>query len=374
MATSSNRVQDSPAQVGQRCIPKVRLSLPESGPGEARIGPLIELPQLLRELKVSPELVFRQAGVSSRLFDDPDNCVRPELIRPLLSVCAKLSGRGDFGLLLGSRFTLDNLGLLGAVMKNSVTVGEAIERLVVHLHFYDRAGVPVMIRLESSSVFLGYSLRHPQIPGTDQLLDASIAIAHRILRQLCGPAWQARFVQFSHRRPGTITLYHRVFGPRVGFDASLSGVSFASSWLEHGISGADKTLGNKLHRELWNAEQSPDIGLAEQVQCVLYQLMPCGDISAASVARRFGFSERTLRNKLQAEGTSMQCLLAETRFELARHFLHSTGLPIAQIGAALCYANMAVFSRAFRGWAGLSPRQWRAAHRESDLVPAAQVD
>jgi len=361
-------------QVGQQGFHAIRLSLPVSGPGEARIGPLIELPQLLTELKVSPELVFRQAGVSSRLFDDPENCVRPELIRHLLCCCAKLSGRGDFGLLLGSRFTLDKFGLLGDVMKNSVTVGEAIERLVLHLHFYDRAAIPLMIQTGHSSVLLGYSLRHPQIPGTVQLLDAAIAVAHRIMRRLCGSAWRAQYVQFSHRRPGKITTYHRVFGPHVSFDAGLSGVTFAASWLEHRIIGADTDLGKKLNRELWHAEQRSGISLTEQVQCVLYQLMPCGDTSAVSVARRFGFSERTLRNKLQAEGTSMQRLLAETRFELARHFLHGTALPIARIAAALCYANMAAFSRAFRAWAGVSPRQWREAHRESDTGLAEQLD
>jgi len=374
MGTSSNRIKDPPLQVGQARFHAARLSLPVSGPGEARIGPLIELPQLLRELKVSPELAFRRSGVPSSLFDDPDSCIRPESIRRLLSVCVKLSGRSDFGLLLGSRFTFDTFGMLGDLMKNSVTVSEAIERLVLHLHFYDRAAIPVMIRTEGSSVFLGYSLRHPEIPGTEQLLDAAIAIAHKMLRKLCGSAWRAQFVQFSHRRPGKITPYHRVFGPHVGFDAGLSGVLFAASWLDHEIDGADPALGNKLNRELWNAEQSSGISFAEQAQCVLHQLMPCGSTSAASVARRFGFSERTLRNKLQAEGTSMQRLLADTRFELARHFLHSTGLPIAQIAAALCYANLAVFSRAFHGWAGISPRQWRAAHRAGDSVPAARND
>ena len=81
------------------------------------------------------------------------------------------------------------------------------------------------------------------------------------------------------------------------------------------------------------------------------------------MARLFGYSERTLRQKLSDEGTSMRRLLTATRFELARHLLGSTGLSISRIAAALCYADSAVFSRAFHGWAGMSPRQWRNANR-----------
>jgi AraC-like DNA-binding protein len=80
------------------------------------------------------------------------------------------------------------------------------------------------------------------------------------------------------------------------------------------------------------------------------------------VARLFGISERTLRQKLQAEGTSMQRLLAQTRFELARHLLLNTRQPMSLIAAALCYADSAVFSRAFHAWAGMGPKAWRARH------------
>jgi AraC-like DNA-binding protein len=55
----------------------------------------------------------------------------------------------------------------------------------------------------------------------------------------------------------------------------------------------------------------------------------------------------------------MQRLLADTRHELARHLLLNTDLPVSQIATNLGFAEPATFSRAFRSWAGTSPRQWR---------------
>jgi AraC-like DNA-binding protein len=45
---------------------------------------------------------------------------------------------------------------------------------------------------------------------------------------------------------------------------------------------------------------------------------------------------------------------------LARQLLSSTNLSVTKIAAALHYADPNIFSRAFRNWAGSSPKQWRA--------------
>jgi AraC-like DNA-binding protein len=98
---------------------------------------------------------------------------------------------------------------------------------------------------------------------------------------------------------------------------------------------------------------------AEQVECALPQFVLNGATSADDVARFFGIHQRTLRKRLRADGTHLQKLVDQTRFGLARQLLRDTGLPVLEIAAALHYSDPNVFSRAFRNWAGASPRQWR---------------
>jgi AraC-like DNA-binding protein len=328
--------------------------------GKSRLGPIIGLPRLLEELGVSPAQAFRAAGIRRSLFDDPENRISLDALCRLLSVCETLTGRPDFGLLLGARFTLADFGTLGVIMSNSASLAEAVRMLMLHFHFYDRAAIPVFLRSESEHVFLGYSLCHPATANTAQLQDTAMVVAYRMLRELCGSAWQPLFVQFSHHRPGgSVASYRRVFGSGLRFDAVLCGLSFAASWLEQPIAGADPARSRSLNKALQKMEACWPVSVAEEVQCILHQLLPGGSVTSTTVAQLFGCSERTLRQKLRSEGTSMQYLLANTRFELARHLLQSTELPMSQIAAALCYADSAVFSRAFNGWAGMSPRQWR---------------
>jgi AraC-like DNA-binding protein len=323
------------------------------------------LPGVLQQFGVQPRDALRQAGLSPQLFASAENTITQQALCRLFAVCAELTGRDDFGLQVGARFSLPNFGLLGELMRNSATAAEAIRMLILHLHFYDRLAVPLLYTASPASVFLGYVPQHPAMPGIGHLLDAAIAVAYRTMRALCGPTWQPRDVQLSHRRPASAEPYRRLFGQGVHFDAEMSGLVFDSTWLEHRLDGANPELFHDLTAVLLASKSGWPISLGEEVQCIVLRLLHGGGVSSAGVAQLFGVSERTLRSRLQAEGTSLQQLLADARFELAMHLLGDTELPVSRIAAALCYADPAVFSRAFQGWAAMSPRQWRNLNRKN---------
>jgi len=82
----------------------------------------------------------------------------------------------------------------------------------------------------------------------------------------------------------------------------------------------------------------------------------------ADMAQQLHLSERTLKRRLQAEGTSYQQLLDQVRQRDAMKLLGNPALPIAQVAEAVGYADPANFARAFAKWTGLSPRDWRTRH------------
>ena len=74
---------------------------------------------------------------------------------------------------------------------------------------------------------------------------------------------------------------------------------------------------------------------------------------------------RRLRERLEAEGSSVKGLLEDLRYELARQLLEESRLPIGEIAATLQYSKPGAFSRAFKGWTGRTPRQWRQTATQS---------
>jgi AraC-like DNA-binding protein len=60
------------------------------------------------------------------------------------------------------------------------------------------------------------------------------------------------------------------------------------------------------------------------------------------------------------DGTSFSEVLEAVRFKMAVHRLLTSDAKLRQIGQDLGYRDYANFSRAFRRWAGVSPRHYRA--------------
>ena len=340
--------------------PQPSRPLAVSGPGEARVGAVLAIPEVLAEAGVAPHRAFARAGVDPRLFEDPDNRIAFEVLGNLLDACVALTGCRHFGLRVGERFDLNSFGALGQLMRQCATVGDAIRTLVLHLHLHDRGAAPLLLATDPGCVVLGYSIYRRDTPAAAQIYNCAIAIANRVLRELCGPRWKALRVQFAHSRLDSTVPYRQAFGTSVHFDAEISAIVFASSWLERPIAGADPAAHALLAKAMRDAQADGAMSFAEQVQRVLHQMVPSGTASADAAATLFGIHERTLRRRLEEEGTSLQQLINDTRFELARQLLENTELPVSRIALAMQYADANAFSRAFRGWAGVSPTQWRA--------------
>ncbi len=332
---------------------------PAARDGEVRIGPVAAIPALLRKFGVKPSLPFMRAGVPLHAFKNPENRIAFDALGRLLSECSTATACPHFGLLVGECFELEGLGDIGYLMRNSATVGEALRGLLLHLYLHDRGAVPILINLDASYVLLGYSIYRHGTPGTPHLYDTAIAIGYRALKGICGAHWNAAHVQFSHGRPNDPRPYRRIFGSKVRFDAEVSGIVFPSSWLDQTIPGADPQLRELVMRAIQQARASSTMSFPDVVRAALHQMVLSGTASADNVALLFGIHERTLRKRLTAEGTNLQQLVGQTRFELAKQLLENTRLPISDIASALHFADAAVFSRAFRNWSKTSPRNWR---------------
>jgi AraC-like DNA-binding protein len=79
------------------------------------------------------------------------------------------------------------------------------------------------------------------------------------------------------------------------------------------------------------------------------------------VAAKPGLSERSLRRRLAAEGTSFADVVAGQRSHAALHLLADDRLRLPDVADRLGYATAASFGRAFRRWYGVSPRAYMSA-------------
>ncbi len=326
---------------------------------DVRVGPLAPLAGLLREWQVDPAPVFAAGGLPADAFDDTQGRVPFRSGAAVLVQAAKASGRDEIGLLLGERFSVDSFGLLGGLMRQARTVGEALNDFHRFFHLQDRGAALYLSRRGPDTVALGYSVLDADTPGTAIVYDLALMVGMQLLRALAGSAFAAEEVSLIRPQPRHPSVYRRGFGAPVVFGASLAEIRFAARWLDWPVAGGGGSARAAAERAARAAEAEVVPGFATHARAVAQELLACGDVSAQRVADALGLHERTMRRRLAREGTGYHEVIAAARQELAQQLLRETPLPLAAIAAALGYADAPAFVRAFRAWAGCTPGQWR---------------
>ena len=97
-----------------------------------------------------------------------------------------------------------------------------------------------------------------------------------------------------------------------------------------------------------------DDSCAARVRSALMELLPSGECTIDDVAKKLGYSKRSLQRKLQGEDTNFH-----TRELLARTYLANTDMTTEDIAFLLGYQESGAFLRAFTVWTGQTVNEYR---------------
>ncbi len=82
-------------------------------------------------------------------------------------------------------------------------------------------------------------------------------------------------------------------------------------------------------------------------------------LCAEDLANYLCITQRTLRRKLSAQGTSFRCIIQEFRCEAAKKLILETRLTIEDIGYSIGFSDVSNFRAAFKKWTGQTPSSMR---------------
>lgn len=332
--------------------------------GVQRCGIFGELPEMLRTYGVDPEPLLVKYGLKTDDFGDRDRPLPFASIVRLLDECARVTGAGMFGYLLGSRARIDHLGIIGEMVRNAPTLGHAFRNFVENHHRYVRGGAPYVVEQDpyivrhKDEVLIGYRCLISGLPALQFLL-ASVGAGVALVLELSG------------QRPKTILLGCRedaipadefraaVKPATVVFNAHHFGFTYQKSVVDLPIAGADPLMYQqalKWVQGYWN-DLEPDF--ADQIKRLLLPALHAERAHMGLVCEATGLSPRTINRRLAEQGTTLRTLVNESRYSIARQLLRHTHLPVAAVAQVMGYSEAGVFVRAFRQWSGSTPDTWR---------------
>jgi len=344
------------------------------GPNE-KVYPVVKIAMVVESL--------RDEGVSSREALAGIHISETQLASPAVRVSAnqvmesyrnaiRLSPNPHFAYHTGLRFHVSTYGMYGFAILSSTdfrrTMAFAVE--------YHQLAAPLVdvqfLEQDKDAAWTMAPLPYPQVDAQlyKFIVELQAGVHVSLHRDIMGQSFCPSELHFTFGRPRGAKKDDAIFDCPVRYGQPENKLVFAAAWLN-----GKPNLGNEVTFSEVSAlcdrllrELELNTGLAGRVRQIFLACMS-QPTSFDLIARRLKMSPRTLRRKLEQEGTSFRELIDELRAHAAIKYVRDTDLTIEDIAFALGFSDAAAFRHAFRRWTKSAPHEYRRAR--IDIEPAS---
>jgi AraC-like DNA-binding protein len=245
------------------------------------------------------------------------------------------------------------------MMMNCKTLGEAFEKSArYHRIIGNLIEGNAHLKFNKIKVTL---ITPPHAPEMSRhCYEATISSSVRMMRTLTGRDINPLEVTFIYPEPDSRSEYERVFQCPVLFGQKDNSFTIDMNVIFTPIKYANPDMleyfENYAQEFLADIERQNEY--ARTVTKIILSKLDDEGLSIKKVAREMSVSVRTLQNRLKDEGVIFSELLTDTRQKLAKKYLQED-YSVEQITYLLGFSEPSVFRKAFKKWAGVTPRQFR---------------
>ena len=303
------------------------------------------------------------AGIEPKLLEHPHERVGIDSYVALYNLLARTFDDESFGLFPAPA----PVGTL-EFLARSVITSRSLQDVLARGARFLRLVVPALqVTLELREDVAQLHMREPRALQATPEDPRRVFAFEWMLRLLHGLAcWMVKreialdSVAFPYARPPHAADYDLIYTPHSRFGATELVATLHANLLELPVRRDDKALeaflagGPGKIAALYRRDRI----MVHRVRDIVARTIPA-PVGLEFVARELTLSARTVHRRLHEENSSLRAIKEALRRDLALTRLEKTDLPIAQISAALGYADESTFYRAFTGWTGVSPSAYR---------------
>lgn len=314
------------------------------------------------ELGLDASEALRLAELSWADLEDPDRRLPLANVGRVVAWVSGNCPEPSYGLWLGRNFHPAKLSLVGYVMLNARTVGDALARFEKYKRVVGD-GFTVETEPAGPAQHL-FALNKLNLGGLARVVQEwHQAATVTCMRVLSGQDVRPIRACFSHPEPEWRSEYDDLFQCPLEFESDRTALLLRQRDLDLRVRHADSLLEGHFLRlaEAVLGRLDGNASMSRRVSETLLEWLPQGEPRVADVARHLAVSVRTLQAALKAEGTSYRSLLSDLRLRLSRGHLKDARVSIAEVSFLVGFSEPSAFHRAFKRWAGQTPQAYRAS-------------
>ncbi|MHC4225202.1 MAG: AraC family transcriptional regulator, partial [Planctomycetota bacterium] len=330
---------------------------------QAELQPLFGL--LAAQKAPIGELLAR-AKLPGRLQEPDDGFVPARFLLGFMATGARYLDREDFSFQSVLRAPGSHVGSWGPMVSRCWRLRDALQCFCIQL-VRDAPFLEAGVRYGAEHAWLW---RRRELPPKDPRAEQqgalfTLASMLRIVRMVAGDSWNPPAFRAEAPAPDWLMDAEGFGEGQVSFGGSTMAIAVPYELLDLRMP-RDAPIDASSAGE---TRLNPARDFAGSLQQALMPFVAETPVSLELGAEIAEVSPRTLRRRLDQEGTSWRRVLDRARFEACERLMLEPSLTLTEIAAELGYADQAHFTRAFRRWAGESPSSYRR-RRLSGSVPS----
>jgi len=307
--------------------------------------------------ELSPFL--EEAGLGTSFFTDPDLEVSAASLARLMELAGRALG-DTIGLRLGSQVQSSDMGVLGQALRSMDRLGDTMKGLSRYMVTRSQAERIEMVESDRQ-VIVSYQIADPSITQKRQDAEFSIAAMLSCMREMTGCAIAPVRVDFEHTAPADLSCHREMFHCPIRFGQDCNRLYFNRSVLDLPICTSNRRLLQALkpYLEEQRKIRSQSASLLIDVSRAIATELGRGRIGVVQVAEAMNLSVRTLQRRLRDLDLEFGTVVEDVRRALAIEYVGNSSFRLTDVALMLGYTEASSFSRAFRRWTNLTPREYR---------------
>ncbi len=313
----------------------------------------------LTHLQVDIDAYLRSIGVNPAEVCAPDARIPIETYLLIQDEAARYVNDPYFGLHMGEYAQAGSWSILGYIMMNCKTLGEAFEKSARYARIIGNL-IEARAELCFNKIHVVY-FTPPHAPAMSRhCFESTFSSSVSMMRSLTGMPLNPLEVGFIYPPPEATAEYNRVFNCPVHFNQKDNWLNLDWSIVNLPVRMANPSLLEQFEQYARDflVEMERKDETTRAVTRIILARLDDESLSIEKVARELALSVRTLQMRLDDEGVVFSDLLRDIRQRLAKKYLREN-YSVEQITYLLGFSEPSVFRKAFKKWSGVTPREYR---------------
>jgi len=317
---------------------------------------------LITDLGINPALVLKLAGLPADLLARKDASLSPADYFRMWHGLERAAGTDVLPLKIGQHLSVEAFDPSIFASLCSANLNTALQRLAQFKRLVGPLALLVEIMTHQTRVTL-------DCYGNDEPIPRSLGAAEVVLlTQLARVGTRKHIVPLRVevvQLPDERGAYQEFFGVPLS-RGSANRVAFSVRDAQEPFLTENASMWNFFEAGLVSqlSDLDTQASMQERVRSALSEMLPAGQSSIEEAATRLAMSKRSLQRRLAEEASSYQEVLNATRRELAHAYLTRSSASQGEIAYLLGFQDGNSFIRAFRGWTGQTPGEYRMRRRK----------